>query len=145
MRFTSIPMAFIALGAAALASQAYGQASAQPLKATLSGPAEKPAGDPQGSGTASFQVDPAKGEVCYTLQVSKIAPATMAHIHKAPPGAAGPVVVPLAAPDASGKSAGCAKADAAVLTAIQETPSDYYVNVHNAAFPGGAVRGQLTK
>jgi hypothetical protein len=28
---------------------------------------------------------------------------------------------------------------------IVQTPENYYVNVHNAEYPGGAVRGQLSK
>ena len=38
---------------------------------------------------------------------------------------------------------GCVTADAAVIEAIRTSPANYYVNVHNAVYPDGAVRGQL--
>ncbi|NJM30784.1 MAG: CHRD domain-containing protein [Rhizobiales bacterium] len=39
--------------------------------------------------------------------------------------------------------ANCIAAPAAALTAIRNNPSQFYVNVHNVPFPGGAARGQL--
>jgi hypothetical protein len=80
----------------------------------------------------------------YELSVSGIAPARAAHIHEAPPGEAGPVVVPLQ-PPTNGFSTGCVEVGRALAKDILKTPSDYYVNVHNAEHPAGALRGQLSK
>ncbi len=101
--------------------------------------------DADGMGHAMFKVDTAKNQVCYDLMVEKIAPATMAHIHKGAAGASGPPVVTLDKPGADGKSKGCATAAADVVADIAANPANYYVNVHNAEFGGGAVRGQLSK
>ena len=115
------------------------------LRATMTGAAERPGpGDPNGTGTATFRVNPGKKQICYTLTVSNIAPATAAHIHLAPPTAPGPVVVPLTAPT-TGTSSGCATVTRNVALAIIKNPANYYVNVHNAPFGPGAVRGQLTR
>lgn len=112
------------------------------LTAHLGGPGSA---DADGAGHASFRIDPAKNQVCYDLMVEKIEPATMAHIHKGAAGASGPVVVPLTKPGPDGKSSGCATAAAPVVAEILANPGGYYVNVHNAPHPGGAVRGQLAK
>jgi hypothetical protein len=69
---------------------------------------------------------------------------TAAHIHVAPTGDAGPVVVGLA-PPTSGLSSGCTSVDPLLIKAIKQNPEDYYVNVHNAEYPAGALRGQLSK
>jgi hypothetical protein len=104
------------------------------------------AGDPNGSGLATLAVNPGQGEVCYELSVEDIElAATGAHIHVGEAGENGPVVVPLTPPDASGVSSGCAEVSRELALAIIRDPEHYYVNVHNEEFPGGAIRGQLSK
>ena len=118
----------------------------RPLSTTLTGAAEIPPGDPDGTGTAQITLNAGLGEVCWTINVASITlPATAAHIHIAPAGIAGPIVVTLSAPDASGVASGCTQsASQDVLRGITVAPELFYVNVHNADFPAGAVRGQLS-
>ena len=115
------------------------------LTTTLTGTEEVPGpGDPDGTGFAAVTVNPGKGLVCYELSVSGIATATAAHIHEAPVGMVGPVAEELL-PPTDGSSSGCVEVDRAEAKEILKNPADYYVNVHNAEFPGGALRGQLSK
>jgi hypothetical protein len=110
--------------------------------ATLTGATEIPAGDSDGSGRAVIGLNVSEGLVCWSMTVKGIAVATASHIHKAPAGTAGPVVVPLGTP-ASGASKGCTAAARSLIRDILANPGEYYVNVHNKDFPAGAVRGQL--
>ena len=120
-------------------------AGGQKLTAAMSGAAEVPGpGDPNGSGTATITVNAGRGEICFDLSVDEIAPATAAHIHVGDASVAGPVVVGLT-PPTDGSSSGCRDVDRALARAIRKRPSNYYVNVHNAEFPAGAVRGQLER
>jgi hypothetical protein len=113
--------------------------------ATLDGASEVPRlGDPDGMGTATIRVNPGRGQLCYSITVSGIEPAVAAHIHEAPAGTAGPVVFGLTAPT-GGTSQGCVAISREFAKEFMKSPGDYYVNVHNAEFPGGAVRGQLGK
>ena len=138
-----VPMVLIML--AVLAFPGAASAGGRPFSTTLSGAAEVPGpGDPDGSGTAMLTLNQGQGEICYELTVSGIATATAAHIHVGDSTVAGPVVVPLAAP-ASGTSSGCASVDPDLIKTIRQNPENYYVNVHNAEFPAGALRGQLSK
>lgn len=102
------------------------------------------AGDPDGSGAASITVSGTR--VCFSILVELIGTPNAAHIHDAEAGANGPVVVTLLPPTAGnpGTRAGCVSGLAAALaTRLRNTPNQFYVNVHNAAFPTGALRGQL--
>ncbi len=68
--------------------------------------------------------------------------AIAAHIHRARPGKAGPVIVPLCGPCSSGK-AGSSKISAATATAIKSGGA--YVNVHTPKNAAGEIRGQILK
>lgn len=125
------------------------------LEADLTGRAEvgsgnRLAGDPNGRGEAYvFGIDGDPTTLCYVLTVDKIGTAAMAHIHEGAAGTNGPVVVNLAAP-ADGNAADCLTEGEAgkfvgdqTVAEILANPGNYYVNVHNSTYPGGAIRGQL--
>jgi len=70
------------------------------------------------------------------------------HIHLAPVGVPGSIVVPLfASPGTTARhirQSGVATPNAGTTgAALCTNPSAYYVNYHTTAFPGGAIRGQL--
>ena len=112
--------------------------------ATMTGAAEVPGpGDPDGSGRAEVSIADRIDEFCYEIKdVAGIQPATMAHIHRGAVGVAGPPVVTLENP-VDGHSKACPKVDEAIADEIEANPANFYVNVHNAEYPNGAIRGQL--
>src|SRR6185369_128286 len=121
------------------------QQSGRPITITLTGAAEVPGpGDPDGTGTATITLNPGKSQVCYELTVTKIVPANGAHLHIGAVDKAGPPIVTLA-PPTSGSSKECAPLEREKIMDIIKNPTNYYVNVHNAEFPNGALRGQLAK
>lgn len=115
------------------------------LTATLTGAAERPGpGDADGSGSITITVNPGQKRICYELTIVGIDAPTAAHIHLAPPTSAGPVVIPFPAPPL-GASSGCIDVTSRQAAQLIAKPSAYYFNVHNAALPAGAIRGQLAK
>jgi hypothetical protein len=121
------------------------QQGRRPITITLTGAAEVPGpGDADGAGTATITLNPGKNQICYELTVEKIAPANGAHLHAGAAGKAGPPIVTLA-PPANGSSKECAPLEQQKIMDIVKNPANYYVNVHNAEFPNGALRGQLAK
>ena len=116
-----------------------------PLTATLSGSAETPAGDPDGTGKVRVTSDLQEGLICWSITFKGISKPTGAHIHKAAAGSAGPVVIPISTPSDKGAAKGCTAAGRALIKDIVANPDQYYLNIHTADFPAGAIRGQLAK
>jgi CHRD domain len=138
MRFRLLLLGLAA--AAVVAPAAVG--SMHPEVATkLLGGSEVPKGAPSGSGIVNITLNDSTGRVCWTFEgIKGIDKPLAAHIHKAPAGKAGPIVVPFGA---AYKAKGCTTAAKALVSAIEAKPGAYYVNVHTAKFPAGAIRGQL--
>lgn len=119
--------------------------SGTPLSATLLGSNEVPGpGDPDGVGFAELTLNQGQGTITYSIQVTGISAPTAAHIHEAGAGVAGPVIIPLSAP-VNGVSSGVVTLSKEDIKSIRMNPELYYVNVHNMDYPGGALRGQLSK
>ena len=115
------------------------------LSTTLSGAEEVGGGDKNGKGFVSLDIF-ANGTICWEGKVQAIESVTGAHIHNAPAGENGGVFVdldPFNADVTGNKAEHCVVTTAENAAAIVANPSGYYVNVHTASFPGGAIRGQL--
>jgi hypothetical protein len=134
MKFLPQTLAAALLAAVPVAAQA----APVTLVATLTGAAETPPGDTDGTGQFSVEIEADAGDFCYSLSAAKIAPATMAHVHAGAAGTNGAPVITLQMGEDM-----CIAAEPDVLKQIVAAPANYYVNVHNAEFPAGAVRGQL--
>jgi hypothetical protein len=104
---------------------------------------QRNAGDANGYGSFSATIDGNK--LCYGLTVANIGKPVAAHIHQGGRAANGDVVFELKHPKAGdpGSSSQCKNIPASLRDDISATPRRFYVNVHNSAFPGGAIRGQL--
>lgn len=114
--------------------------SAQSMNVTLAGSQEVPPVTTSASGKGSIMVGP-DGSVSGSVTTSGV-DATMAHIHEAPMGQNGPVIVPFAktADNVWSVPAG-AKLTTAQLQSLKS--GNLYINVHSAANKGGEIRGQL--
>lgn len=126
--------------------------------AVLSGGEEVPANDSQGRGVAKFQLSEDGLSLHYSLTVANIENVTASHIHLAPAGANGGVVVFLFGPAApagplAGKIAMGTITGANLINALAGEPlsvlidhmrsGNAYVNVHTSQIPGGEIRGQI--
>ena len=107
--------------------------------AALLGSNEVQAADPDGFGAALLAIDNVANTVSWAILANGIdLPLTGAHIHQAPAGVNGLVVVSF---NASLSGLNLFDVDLAQITPTSF--AGFYVNLHNAAYPGGAIRGQL--
>jgi len=111
------------------------------FEVALKGKNEAPAAPASNKGKVELKLNTATGKVCWEFTLAKIdGKPNQAHIHKGKAGVSGNVVVPLGA---NYKRQGCTKAAPSLVKSIAGHPGAYYVNVHNAKHPLGAMRGQL--
>jgi CHRD domain len=127
------------------------------LRTDLRGSNEVPPADPDGRGKATVGIDIRDGELCVELSWDNVGTPNRAHIHKEAPGVNGPIVVGFfdlhlaehrADPlndqlERRDRFSECVEVEPVLLADIKANPSAYYVNIHNARFPGGMIRGQL--
>ena len=113
---------------------------AQSMKVTLTGSQEVPPVTTSAAGTGSIMVAP-DGSVSGGISTAGI-DGTMAHIHEAPMGQNGPVIVPFAktAENVWSVPAGVKLTDAQLQSL---NSGNLYINIHSAANKGGEIRGQL--
>jgi hypothetical protein len=122
--------------AAALALSA--SAAVFQFNVSLDGAQEVGGGDVDGTGTAVLFIDDTLPSITWNISINNVnTPLTGAHIHNAVAGVNGSVVV-----NFSGALSGGPLSDPD-LTSVLASPTSFYVNLHNADFPGGAIRGQL--
>lgn len=134
-----------------LASPALG--GGRPLSAELSpGDEVPPAAGSEASGTADVTLNQGQGEVCFDIQASGFASGVFAaHIHDGAAGVNGPVVVTIfmdpANPieDFTGIEVCAEGIEESLVKDIRQNPDEYYINIHSTEFPGGEIRGQLSK
>lgn len=138
------------------------QAVVKHYHATMSGGEEVPANSSRARGTTQFKLSADGESLTYRLQVANIQNVLMAHIHLAPAGSNGGIVVWLY-PDRpppsliAGRSSGIlaegtitaadlinALAGMTIADLIAHFESgNAYVNVHTSQFPPGEIRGQI--
>ena len=124
--------------------------------ATLSGANEVPARATSATGTATYVMT--GNLVTYSVTVNGLtAAATGSHIHAAPAGANGNVIVPYvtAAVSSGVVTSGTIDLSQPIVNGTTSITGDSlrtllnnggaYTNVHTSAFPGGEVRGQILK
>jgi CHRD domain-containing protein len=138
-RIIATTLGLVAAGVVIVAGAA--GATGTKFQVGLKGPNESPAAPASNSGRVELTLNAKTGKVCWDFKLAHIdGKPTQAHIHKGKRGVSGNVVVPLGG---TFKREGCTTAPKATVKSILRSPSRFYVNVHNAKHPLGAMRGQL--
>ncbi len=118
---------------------------AQLFMADLAGANEVPPVGGTASGQGIIALNANATALEYRVLVQDIEHITMAHIHKAPTGSNGPVIVTLyngtGAFDTASPISGTAPVDTPFV--LNLLAGNHYINVHTSHLPSGEIRGQL--
>ena len=125
---------------------AAGTASAQTTFQTfLSGLGEVPPNASPATGFGTVVLNAVQTQITVNENWSGLsATASASHIHNAPPGVNGAVIFTFAGVPAA--TTGAIPQQTFAITAAQVAQlfaGNMYMNIHNSAFPGGEIRGQL--
>lgn len=143
----------LAAGLLVMAVPAAVLAADEVFKAQLTGGAEVPPVNANGTGNATVTIADNESSISWDISYSGLTgDAAAGHIHFGAADVAGPVMIPFATVTNSGSTGSFASGDyaggaglpadwAGVLKAIRD--GDAYVNIHTAANPPGEIRGQL--
>lgn len=113
----------------------------QTIDLGLTGDAEVPGPGSDGTATATISYD--GDQLCVNGTSDGVGALAAGHIHAGLVGESGPPVVDLdIATDGDGPFEGCARVGAEGGVVFAD-PASYYLNLHTAEFPDGAVRAQL--
>jgi hypothetical protein len=99
-------------------------------------------GDLTGDAVASITINPNTGQVCVNITTTDIDPMTAMHIHTGAAGTNGSIFIDFT-PVTGTAVAKCVTDTPTKAQAVVANPAGHYLNVHNGAFPSGAIRGQL--
>jgi hypothetical protein len=160
-----VPLAIVAAGCGSSSTSPSTTPTKPTFTATLSPANEVPAitnAESSGSGNATITMDVTKdasgnvtaASITFVANLTGF-PAgttvTLGHIHKAPAGVAGGVVISANVTSTTlATGAGSlvltnSAPDVAVVQDILNNPSQYYFNLHSTLNPGGFARGQLSR
>ncbi len=111
----------------------------------MSGDQEVPPADPDGVASGTLTIDPATNTVAWDFSYENIDPPTLMHIHVGAAGVNGGVIVNLGVNTSGGPGTLIDSTTTSTLNVnnIRANPLGHYVNIHNAPFPAGVVRGQV--
>lgn len=115
-----------------------------PFEAVMSAAFENPPHDSISSGTgfASLTLDDTTNLLSWVVTYQNLTgPVTAAHIHNAPVGVNGPIVIPFGSAPFPNPITGSQVISSLLVS--QLFAGNLYVNLHTAAFPAGEIRGQI--
>lgn len=102
-------------------------------------------GDADGCGSGWIAFQEGLNRVSWNFTYTNINPPTAMHVHTGNAGVPGPILVDMGVVTTGGPGTliNSTTTSGANMAAILANPAGYYVNIHNADFPPGAIRAQL--